>query len=408
LEPGRETPLEAARIELLRSGLRLLLFTETDDSRPLTNSLEGFRLRPLALVALSDELRPDAGAVLHQLSSQAIEFKILSGDNPDTVRATVRPLAVANALPALAEGPVVTGAELASAAEPMQLIAASSVFGRVTPWQKVEILTALKDAGRRVAMIGDGVNDVLPIKNAHLGIAMGEGSRAAKTVSGLVLTTNRFDLLPATLEEGRTILRNLRRAAKLFLTKNAYILILIVGALGIFDLPFPLLPQQVTLLNFLTIGGPVLLIMLDQGRAAADRSNFLRDVGWFALRTGVVIGLTGLGLYWQAGRRYDNDTQTQRTMLLTLLVLFGLLTLLRALRDGMWGGQPGDRAVRLFAAAAGVVYVCVLYMRPAAYFFDLAPLSIDQWQLVVAWALPGWGLTLASDAYVRGASRTIN
>jgi cation-transporting ATPase E len=406
LGQDRVAALEAVRIELLKTGYRLLLFTETDDLRPLTGTLDGLSVRPLAFVALSDELRPDAGAVLHELSLQAIDFKILSGDNPDTVRATVHPLAVANDLAALSEGPVVTGSELASSTEPAKVIAACSVFGRVTPWQKVEIVTALKDAGRQVAMIGDGVNDVLPIKTAHLGIAMGEGSRAAKTVSGLVLTTNRFDLLPALLEEGRTIVRNLRRAGKLFLTKNAYILILIVGALAIFDLPFPLLPQQVTLLNFLTIGGPVLLIMLDRERAAVNRSNFLGDVGSFAIRTGVVIGVVGLGLYWQASRRYPYDTQTQRTMLLTLLVLLGLLTLLRVLRGGAWGGQPGDRSLRFFAATAGVVYLCVLYIRPTAWFFDLAPLSIDQWQLVVAWALPAWGLTLASDVYVkRGRAR---
>jgi cation-transporting ATPase E len=409
LDAGEAVARQATRIELLKTGLRLLLFTETEDPRPLVNALEGFALRPLAFVALSDELRPDAGAVLHELSRQAVEFKILSGDNPDTVRATVRPLAIANNLAGLAEGAVVTGSELAAAPEPAKVIAECSVFGRVSPWQKVEIVTALKEAGRQVAMIGDGVNDVLPIKNADLGIAMGEGSRAAKTVSSLVLTTNRFDLLPALLEEGRTIVRNLRRAGKLFLTKNAYILILIVGALGIFKLPFPLLPQQVTLLNLLTIGGPALLIMLDRQRAAANRSSFLGDIGSFAIRTGLAVGFAGLGLYWQASRRYEDDTQVPRTMLLTLLVLLGLLTLLRVLRDGSstWGGQPGDRALRLFAAGAGVVYLCVLYIRPTAFFFDLAPLSVDQWGLVVAWGLTGQGVALAGDAYVRrgGLSR---
>src|SRR5262249_62373416 len=112
----------------------------------------------------------------------------------------------------------------------------------------------LKAQGRKVAMIGDGVNDVLPIKNSTLGIAMGEGSRAARTVAGLVLETNDFGLLPQTLDEGRIIVRNLRRAGKLFLTKNAYMLLLIVLGLMLFKLPFPLLTQQVTLLNFLTIG----------------------------------------------------------------------------------------------------------------------------------------------------------
>src|SRR5262249_25653609 len=148
--------------------------------------------------------------------------------------------------------------------------------------QKVEIVCTLKAQGRHVAMVGDGVNDVLPIKNAHLGVAMGEGSRASKTVSGLVLETNDFGLLPETLEEGRTILRNLRRAGKPFLTKNAFPLILIVGALGVFGLPFPFQPQQVTLLNFLTIGVPAFLITLSRERSPApSRSGFVREVGGF-------------------------------------------------------------------------------------------------------------------------------
>src|SRR5262249_58922730 len=126
---------------------------------------------------------------------------------------------------------------------------------------KVEIVQALKDRGHFVAMIGDGVNDVLPIKNAQLGIAMGEGSEAAKTVAGLVLENNNFALLPETLEEGRTIVRNLRRSAKLFLTKNVYSLILILCCFtGLFGLRFPYVPQQVTLLNWLVIGLPALVI----------------------------------------------------------------------------------------------------------------------------------------------------
>src|SRR4029079_5070491 len=112
---------------------------------------------------------------------------------------------------------------------PGDLINKRSVFGRVAPLQKVQIVQTLQDTGRHVAMIGDGVNDVLPIKKADLGIAMGEGRQAAKTVSGLVLENNNFALLPETLEEGRTIIRNLRRSAKLFLVKNVYSFILILG-----------------------------------------------------------------------------------------------------------------------------------------------------------------------------------
>src|SRR5262249_32955089 len=185
----------------------------------------------------------------------------------------------------------------------------------VSPWQKVEIVTTLKAHGRHVAMIGDGVNDVLPIKNAHLGIAMGEGSRASKTVSGLVLETNNFDLLPETLEEGRTILRNVRRAGKIFLVKNVYTLLLIVGTLAVFRLPFPYLPQQVTLLTFLTIGVPALLIMLSRERSAAavSHARFLREVGGFAVRTGVVIGLAGLGLMALYARWSERQALPQQT-----------------------------------------------------------------------------------------------
>ena len=259
---------EAAWKELIPTGLRLLLFAEAAMS-PATpaafnGSLQGFTLRPLALIALSDELRPEAAAVLKTLAGQGIRFKIISGDNPETVRATVAPLARDAGLPSLIDTPVVTGTELESAPDRAALIDTRCVFGRVSPLQKVQIVTTLKEQGRQVAMIGDGVNDVLPIKNATLGIAMGAGSQAAKTVSSLVLETNNFDLLPETLDEGRLIVSNVRRAAKLFLTKNVFALILILGTLPKYGLAFPFLPRHVTLLNLLTIGVPSLFIMLSR------------------------------------------------------------------------------------------------------------------------------------------------
>src|SRR5439155_23675429 len=149
------------------------------------------------------------------LAAQGIAFKIISGDNPETVRATVGGLK----LP-LAREPVVSGDELAAAKDLAAVVAGHAVFGRVAPRQKLDIVAALQARGCHVGMTGDGINDILPIKRADLGIAMGEGSSATKTVAGLVLENNNFELLPATLEEGRTILRNLRRAAKLFLLKN--------------------------------------------------------------------------------------------------------------------------------------------------------------------------------------------
>ncbi len=303
---------ESAWKELLPTGLRLLLFAEARGGRDqFEGSLEGFTLQPLALIALSDELRPHAADVLRNLAAQGITFKILSGDNPDTVRATVAPLgqgAEQPALAALAEGSVISGAELEAAPEPDELIRTHTVFGRVSPWQKVQIVRTLRRQDRHVAMVGDGVNDVLPIKDAHLGIAMGDGSRASKIVAGIVLETNDFGLLPETLDEGRTIIRNLRRAGKLFIVKNVYAFLLVIGALAVFRLPFPFVPQQVTLLNWLTIGLPALLIMLGRERsAAASRSDFLREVGSFVLRTGIVTSMAGLAAMLISARLLGDD-----------------------------------------------------------------------------------------------------
>ena len=371
---------------MLPTGLRLLLFAEVVEAGPFNGSLEGFTLRPLALVALSDELRPEAGAVLEVLAAQGIRFKILSGDNPETVRATVAHLN----LP-LAHEPVVSGDQLESAADPAAVIREHAVFGRVAPRQKLDIVTALQAAGHHVGMIGDGVNDVLPIKRADLGIAMGEGSGAARTVAGLVLENNSFDLLPATLDEGRTILGNLRRASKLFLLKNAYMLLLIVIGFGVLRLGFPCEPQQVTLLNALTIGGPAFLIMLDRKASGSRRPDFLREVGWFALSTGLVMGARGVGrLADRRARPGSEDRMGQRTLLLSTLVLMGLGNVLRV--------AEGDRRLRWWVAAALPVYVAVMYVPPlgeyrgvplsAAYFFELRSLALAQWGLVIAAAGP--------------------
>jgi cation-transporting ATPase E len=378
--------------ELLRTGLRLLMFAEAQQAAPFNGSLDGFTLRPLALVALTDELRPSAGGVLLALAAQGIGFKIISGDNPETVRATVSHLD----LP-LAREPVVSGDQL-PANDATELICNRSVFGRVAPRQKVQIVSTLKEQGYFVAMIGDGVNDVLPIKRAHLGIAMGEGSPASKTVAGLVLENNNFELLPETLEEGRTIVRNLRRCGKLFLVKNMYTLILIVGALGVFRLEFPYLPQQVTLLNLLTIGIPAFVITLSRERStAATRPGFVREVGWFAIRTGLILGLAGLVMMLISARVLAQDGKTGRTLLLSTLILLGVGTLLRALTDGESQPLVGDTKFRWLAVLALPVYAVALYLPLANDFFQLVPLGLAEWALVLAVAGPAYLLCLASD-----------
>jgi cation-transporting ATPase E len=403
---------EAIWKEMLASGLRLLLFAEADwpaGRMAFDGSLQGLTLQPLALVAIRDEIRPEAAAVLRHLASQGIAFKILSGDNPETVRATIAPLGKgedAPALAALAASGVVSGADLEAAADPDELIRTRTVFGRVSPWQKVQIVRALQAQGRQVAMVGDGVNDVLPIKNAQLGIAMGEGSRASKTVAGIVLATNNFALLPETLDEGRTIIRNIRRASNLFLVKNVYTFLLVIATLGVFALPFPFRPQQVTLLNYLTIGVPAFLIMLRRERsAAASRPDFLREVAWFVIRTGIVTAIAGLAVMLLSGRLLDNSPRMEKTMLLSVLVLLGAVTLWRALVDGERGMLPGDRHLRRLPLVLTPVYLLVMYVPAAANFFRLSPLTLERWGVVAGVSIVGAAAMWLSDRFARREQR---
>lgn len=394
---------EAAWWQLLPTGLRLLLFTQTEPA-PFNGSLQGLRLRPLAIVALTDELRPEAGAVLTALAGQGIRFKILSGDNAETVRATVSHLK----LP-LAREPVVSGEELAHLPDAEKVIQERSVFGRVAPHQKLQIVEALQARGSRVGMIGDGINDILPIKRSDLGIAMGEGSAATKTVAGLVLENNNFELLPATLDEGRTIVRNVRRAAKLFLLKNVYTLVLIVGAMGFMRMPFPYEPQQVTLLNLLTIGVPAFLIMLGRPASGAPvRRGFVGEVAWFAGATGLIMGTAGLVVY-RLGKAWYADDVTQRTLLLSTLVLMGLGTVVRLVAERGNQATKGDGLVLGWVTLALPLYLLIMYLPPiatwegvplsAAHFFALTALSAGQWALVLAVAAPALAASVAVAAF---------
>jgi cation-transporting ATPase E len=430
---AKDTDCASVWQRLLPTGLRLLLFAEAIAGPERFNgSLQGFTLRPLAFFGLGDELRPTAAAVLQKLAEQQIHFKVLSGDHPETVRATIAPLAELAGLHELIEQRLTTGDELAESADRESLVESRSVFGRVSPWQKVEIVRLLRADGHHVAMIGDGVNDVLPIKNANLGIAMGEGSAASKTVAALVLQTNDFALLPATLDEGRTIIRNLRRAGKLFLVKNVYTVVLIVGALGFLGLPFPYKPQQVTLLNFLTIGVPALLIMLGRDPSPqAARTGFLSEIISFAVRSGLVLGAVALTVLWLAvrdwqeqeafsGSRFDtvggflmqqtplgaaawasvveaNSDRTRRTMMLSTLVLLGVYTIFRALADGEARSPERDRLLWLAALLAFPVYLLVLHTPPLAYFFELHPLSLLAWGKVLAATAIGAVLLVVVD-----------
>jgi cation-transporting ATPase E len=398
LEPFLPHGWSQVRDELLATGLRLLMFAGAEipegvDLPLFEGRLPALELQPLALVGLSDEVRPDAAETLTALLGEGIHLKVLSGDHADTVHAAVGRLG----LP-LGREDVVTGPELAAASDPNRLVAERNIFARITPRQKVEIIETLQRQGKRVGMVGDGINDLLAIKRADLGVALGEGSPATRTVAALVLENNRFALLPATLAEGRNLLRNLRRAGKLFLVKNVYTLLLIIAALGVLRLDFPYLPQQVTLLNLLTIGIPAFVLTASRfAGARAGHAHFLREVGWFAVSTGLVVGLAGLTVFLISAHGLGDPVRTQRTVLLATLVLLALGNLPRILGAK---GESLSHADRLFLGwipAAVLVFLGATYWPLAADFFQLTPLGVSHWGLVAAVVVPALLLCVGLD-----------
>ena len=279
-------------------GSRVLLVTRAEG----TPSADGpGPNHPAALVVIDQRLRPDAADTVTYFLDQDVHIKVISGDNAATVGAIATQAGVPGAgdpvdARTLPEDP-------ADLAEPIDT---HSVFGRVTPAQKQAMVEALHLRKRTVAMTGDGVNDVLALKQADLGIAMGSGSPATRAVAQLVLLDNRFSVMPDVVSEGRRVLGNIERVADVFLTKTFYaaiisfvvgLTLLIAIAFGSDPLEFPFLPRHFTLISTLTIGVPGFFLALMPNRERF-RPGFMRRVLLFAVPAGVICAAAALTTYW--------------------------------------------------------------------------------------------------------------
>jgi cation-transporting ATPase E len=288
-------------------------------------------LTPLALAVLGDRVRSDAAPTIGYFRDQGVLTKVLSGDHPRTVAAVARRVGIAGA-----DEPVDARSLPTDTAALAGLVERRSVFGRVVPDQKQAMVGALQARGHVVAMTGDGVNDVLALKDADLGIAMGNGSPASRAVAQLVLLSSRFATLPSVVAEGRRVIANIERVAKLFVTKTVYATALAV-AVGIARLPFPFLPRQLTLIGSLTIGIPGFFLALEPNARRA-RPGLLRRVLVFAIPAGVVAACATLLAYWLAHRSPSvplEEARTTATMTLTgsgLWILWSLSRPLNPLR----------------------------------------------------------------------------
>ncbi len=381
----RELHAQARRLASL--GQRVLLIAYESHGEPI----------PAAFLSLGDEMRPDAAATLRYFARQGVDVKVISGDHPDTVAAVASALGLGGP-----RGPVDASLLPEDEEDLRALVRQHQLFGRVTPHAKRRLVRSLQADGHTVAMTGDGVNDVLALKEADIGIAMGSGSPASRSVAQVVLLDNSFDALPHVVGEGRQIIANIERVANLFLTKTVYA-VLLAFATAATQLAFPFLPRHLTLVGSLTIGIPAFFLALEP-TASRARTGFLRRVWRFAVPTGILAAgasYLAYGLARSEGAGLEESravatlvlaavglfiltipsrplTTRRKALIASMAALFALVVLVPSLNS--FYELPLPRPV-VFFAAAGITALTGAFMwlalRAIGWFQEAAAIVAD-------------------------------
>ncbi|KOT28120.1 metal ABC transporter ATPase [Streptomyces caelestis] len=375
LGPGDPALAETGRMN--EQGLRVLLLARVRDGVDAGDpgAVEG--VRPAALVVLEQRLRPDAADTLRYFAEQDVRAKVISGDNAVSVGAVASKLGLS--------GTAVDARRLPADRDGMaEALDEGTVFGRVTPQQKRNMVGALQSGGHTVAMTGDGVNDVLALKDADIGVAMGSGSEATRAVAQIVLLNNSFATLPSVVAEGRRVIGNITRVATLFLVKTVYSVLLAVLVV-ISQVEYPFLPRHLTLLSTLTIGVPAFFLALAPNRERA-RPHFVRRVMRYAIPGGVLAGAATFVTYLVARHHYSGpDALAAETSAATLtLFLISLWVLAIIARPYTWW-RIG------LVAAMGAAFLVVLAVPWLQHFFALRLVGT-----VMPWAAVGIAVVAAA------------
>jgi magnesium-transporting ATPase (P-type) len=360
-------------------GRRVLAVGSTDT--PLPDGVEPKfpdDVRPLGLVVLAERLRPNAAATVRFFAAEDVALKVLSGDAPATVGAIARDVGVPGSAPAI------DGGSLPS--EPAALrdaVLSAPAVGRISPEGKRAVVDALADTGRYVAMLGDGVNDVPALKEARLAIAQGSGTQMARSVADVVLVNDDFAVVPGMVAEGRQILRNIQRVARLFITKAVFTAVAGL-AVAIPTATFPLLPRQFTIASTVTIGIPAFLLALAPSSGPWRPDRFVRSVVRFAIPAGIAIGIGIVAGYLVARYGFDLKLPRARTVATGIVVVCGLVVVMRL---------ETERGRRVLAVGGLCILMAALFALALAvpflrHFYELTTPDGDA---VAAWAI-GTGL----------------
>jgi len=363
-----DDPALAETGRLNEQGLRVLLLArvagELDDPEVARGA------RPTALVVLEQRLRPDAAETLRYFAEQDVHAKVISGDNAVSVGAVAGKLGLT--------GQVVDARQLPSdQGEMAKSLDEGTVFGRVTPQQKRDMVGALQSRGHTVAMTGDGVNDVLALKDADIGVSMGSGSEATRAVAQIVLLNNSFATLPSVVAEGRRVIGNITRVATLFLVKTVYSVLLAVLVVC-WRVEYPFLPRHLTLLSTLTIGVPAFFLALAPNTERAQ-PHFVRRVMRYSIPGGVIAGAATFVTYLIARHYYTGKgslgAETSAATLTLFLISMWVLAIIA--RPYTWWRIT-------LVASMGAAFVVVLIVPWLQHFFALKLVGVTMPWVAVA------------------------
>jgi P-type E1-E2 ATPase len=378
-------PRLAAKLEEeTAAGRRVVAFGQTSEALPDDPAAGGApKMQPLALVVLEETLRPDAAETIAYMREEEVDLKLISGDAAATVTA------VAYAVGVPRDAGMVEGPDLPEDEEGLAKAALeNTIFCRIKPEQKKALVGALVAAGRYVAMIGDGVNDVPALKRARMAVAMGSGAQVTKGVADVVLLKDQFSRLPEAVGEGRRIARNIHRLGRLYLTKTVYAatLILLVAVPGF---AFPFLPRHLTVAAFLTIGIPSFVLALLPSDGPLYRGRLLRALAAFAVPAGLGTALGSILSFFLVDTIAGANLEAGRTAATTTLIVLGLAFVLLLERG------PGREHIAIqgymlvMVISLASVFALILGIGPVRDFFDLVLLSSTQWFLALFSAAVG-------------------
>ena len=350
-----------------------MIFAETKETPTPNDDIP--MVIPLALIVLADVLRPEVYEAFQLMEELNIESKVISGDNPESVKALLQQLKVTP------KGGVISGSSLASLNKEdfQEAIRDRTIFGRISPEQKLEIVNELKRQGRFVAMVGDGANDVHALRGADVAVAMEAGSSIARGVAGIILRNNSFTALIQGTQEAAHVLGNAARLSKIFITKSfyAYLLIFSTNLLG---LDFPFLPRHGSLTALLALGIPALIISITIPPSNAGH-DYLNSILRFALPAAIALATSAMLLQFVTDGLLNLDIEQTRT-LISLVIGFtsiGFMIEVVGFDGSSWRDLKRPLLTILFGTILGAILVTTVFTNWLREFFDFTSLSTIEW-----------------------------